>query len=183
MPQCQHRWEMANVRLGFITFEKCYHCNKLKTYFIEEDVPLLGDKYREGNCFWSRVGNAQALRFDIRCSRCGHLEKLDDLMGFMHCTGCIPECQVDILQKEYESERTQVLIAFGFFDKDRVPAISSDKLDILTDYFNQRRDTSRSLIKIVSSELIIDLSRCKGDFIHDVDMLSLEAPDNRTSLL
>jgi hypothetical protein len=182
MPQCHHKWEMTNVRFGFIAFEKCYHCDGLRTYFTEKDLPLLGDKYREGNCFWSRVGNAQALRFDIRCQRCGHIEKLDDLMGLMHCTGCLPDCEVDILQKKYESERTWLLIAFGFFDKDRVPAISSAKLDILTDYFNQRRDTSRSLIKIVSSELIIDLSRCQGDFIHDVDMLSLEAPGTRTSL-
>jgi len=183
MAQCQHGWEMTNVRFGFIAFEKCYHCRELRTYFIEDDVPLLGDKYREGNCFWSRVGNAQALRFDLRCTRCGKIEPLDELMGFMHCTGCLPDCQVDILQKQFEMEKTWVLIAFGFFDKGRVPAISPSKLDILTDYFNQRRDTSRSRIKIVSAELIIDLSRCRGDFIHDVDMLSLEAPDRRTSLL
>jgi len=59
--------------------------------------------------------------------------------------------------------------------------IPDNKLDILTDYFNQRRDTSRSRMKIVPFNLIEDLSRCKGEFMHDVGMLSLEPPEDRKS--
>lgn len=182
MPDCQHLWEMTNVQFGFVVFEKCFHCGGLRTYFSAENVPILGDKYREGDCFWSRVENAQSFRFDLQCKRCNHLEKFDDIMGLLHCTGCLPECKVDILRIRYEAEKTWILVAFGFLSKEETRPIPEYKLDVLSDYFNQRRDTSRSRIKIVSFDLIEDVSHCRGDFIHDVGMLSLEPPKERKSL-
>lgn len=176
MSECQHRWEMTNVRFGFVVFEKCFHCSQVRTYFSTEQVSILGDKYREGDHFWSRVENAQSFRFDLRCTRCNSLEKFDDLMGLLHCTSCMPECEIEALQKKLEAEKTWVLVAFGFLPQAKTEPMPARKLDVLTDYFNQRRDTSRSRIKIVSFNLIKDLSRCKGDFIHDVEMLSAEPP-------
>jgi hypothetical protein len=182
MSACQHQWEMANVQFGFVVFEKCFHCKSLRTYFSAEDHPILGDIYRQGDCYWNRMENAQSFRFDLRCTKCDRLEKFGDLMGLLHCTGCLPGCQVDLLQKKYEAERTWLLVAFGFLPKAREEPIPEYKLDILTDYFNQRRDTSRSRIKIVPFTLISDLSLCKGDFIHDVGMLSQEPPAERKPL-
>jgi len=182
MSGCQHQWEMANVQFGFVVFEKCSHCNGLRTYFCVEDRPILGDKYREGHCFWARVENAQSFRFDVRCARCGQLVKLDDLMGFLECTGCLPDCPVELLQAELEPTRTWILVAFGFLSKERTLPLEPFKVDVLTEYFNQRRDTTRSRIRIVSFDLIEDLSRCQGQFIHDVGMLSLEPPPERKPL-
>ncbi len=176
MPECQHQWEMTNIQFGFIVFEKCYHCKSLRTYFTTEDDPLIWDKYREGDCFWNRVENAQSFKFDLRCTKCNRLEKFDDLMGFLHCTSCMPDCEVEILQRKYEAEKTWILVAFGFLPEAKTTPIPEYKLDILTEYFNQRRDTTRSRMKIVSFNLIEDLSRCKGDLIHDVGMLSEEPP-------
>jgi hypothetical protein len=176
MGECRHQWEMANINFGFVVFEKCFHCNGLRTYFSTEGNPVIGDKYREGACFWSRVENAQSFRFDLRCKTCNHIEKFDDLMGLMHCTGCMEDCEVEIIQKRLEPERIWILVAFGFMDKKKAIPISPQKLDFLTDYFNQHRDTNRSKIKIISYDLIKDLSRCRGDFMHDVGMLSQEAP-------
>jgi len=182
MSTCQHQWEMTNIQFGFVVFEKCFHCNSLRTYFSIEDHPILGDIYHEGDCYWNRVENAQSFRFDLRCTKCGHLEKFADLMGLLHCTGCLPDCQVDVLRREYEAEKTWLLVAFGFLPKALEEPIAEYKLDLLTDYFNQRRDTSRSRIKIVPFHLISDLSRCKGDFMHDVGMLSQEPPEERKPL-
>ncbi|MCK4821910.1 hypothetical protein KA005_39455 [bacterium] len=179
MTKCQHRWEMTNIRFGFIVFEKCFHCNGLRTYFSEEDNPILGDRYREGDCQWTRVENAQSFMFDLKCKECNRVEKFDDLMGLMHCTGCLPDCELDILQKKYEAEKTWIVIAFGFLPAAHKKPISARKLDILTDYFNQRRDTSRSKIKVLSFNLIKDLSLCRGDFIFDVGMLSREPQEDR----
>ena len=181
MPGCQHQWDMIHIQFGFICFEKCFHCNGLRTFFSQEDNPILGDKYREGDCMWSRVENAQSIRFDLQCTKCGKLEKYDDLMGLLHCTGCLENCEVDMLQRKFEPERTWLLVAFGFLPRAVSDPIPDYKLDILTDYFNQRRDTSRSRMKIVPFNLIEDLARCKGDFIHDVGMLSLEPPEDRKS--
>jgi hypothetical protein len=182
MSQCQHQWEMVNVTFGFVVFEKCFHCQGLRTYFSREDIAFLGDKYREGDCYWSRVENAQSFQFDLRCAKCGRLEKYADLMGFLHCTGCLPDCPVEILRRKSEEERTGILVAFGFLPEAKNHPISGERLDMLTQYFNGRRDTRRSRIKIVPFSLIEDLSRCKGDFLHDVGMLSQEPPGERPSL-
>lgn len=182
MPECQHQWDMISIQFGFVVFEKCFHCNGLRTYFSMEDTPILGDKYREGDHYWSRVENAQTLRFDLQCNRCNRIEKFNDLMGLLYCTSCLPDCEVEILRRKYEAERTWLLVAVGFLPKVLAEPILSYKLELLTDYFNQRRDTSRSRIKIVSFNLIKDLSYCKGDFIHDVGLLSLEPPKDRKPL-
>ena len=179
MSECRHRWEMANIQFGFVVFEKCSHCNNLRTYFSTDDT---WDEYREGDCLYSIVENAQTFRFDLKCRDCGHLEKFDDLMGLLYCTSCMDDCEVEILRKKCAAEKTWVLVAFGFLPQARTNPIPQEKLDILTDYFNQRRDTSRSKIKIISFNLIEDLARCRGEFIHDVGMLSQE-PEERQPLL
>jgi len=170
---------MANIQFGFVVFEKCSHCNNLRTYFSVEDT---WDEYREGDCLWSIVENAQTFRFDLKCRDCNHLERFQDLMGLLYCTSCLPDCEVEVIRKKCEAEKTWILVAFGFLPQALTNPISERKLDILTDYFNQRRDTARSKIKIVSFNLISDLSRCRGEFIHDVGMLSQE-PEERKHLL
>lgn len=183
MLDCEHFWEMTDIRFGYVVFEKCFHCNELRTYFTVDDVPVLGDKYREGECYWSQVANAQSFVFDLRCTKCAQVEPFDDIMGLLHCTGCLPECLVDILRLRYEAQNTWILVAFGFLPREKNRPIPEYKLEMLSDYFNQRRDKTRSRIKIVSFGLIKDFSRCRGDFIHDVGMLSAEPPGERRSPL
>jgi hypothetical protein len=103
-------------------------------------------------------------------------------MGLLHCTACLSDCPVELKRQQLEKERTFILVAFGFLPKALQDPIPQEKLDLLTDYFNQRRDTSRSKIKILPFTLIQDLPRCKGDFIHDVGMLSQEPVTERKPL-
>ncbi len=134
MPACQHQWEMTDVEFGFVVFEKCFHCNGLETYFTVEANPVLGDKYRDGDCFWSVVENAQSFRFNLRCSKCNQVEKFDDLMGFLHCTGCLEDCRVDMLRKQLEPKKTWILVAFGFLKKTgktRDPLLQTGHIDRL----------------------------------------------------
>jgi hypothetical protein len=181
---CKHVWEMANIQFGFVVFEKCFHCNGLRTYFTLEHITYLGDKYREGDHFWSRVENAQTFRFDLRCARCGRVEKFDDLMGLLYCTGCLPDCPVEIQRQKLEAERTWVVLASGFLTEGQVRprVIPSEKLETLADYFNQRRDTSRSRIAILPFDLAGGFVECKAEFLHDVGMLSQEPPRERKQL-
>jgi len=183
MTDCRHRWEMTNIRFGFVSFERCHHCKGLRTFFSPEYRPFLGEEYLEDAHHWRLVESAQSFQFDLRCSRCAHVESFSDLMGLMHCTGCLPACGVDVLRQRFESTRTWIVVAFGFLTEGpRGPQpILPHKLQMLTDYFNQRRDTSRSRIAVVSFDLISEYSVCRGDFLHDVGMLSQEPPQDRRS--
>ena len=180
MPSCLHQWEMTNIQFGFIVFEKCSHCDKLRTYFSPQ---VVGDDYREGDCLWKAMENAQSFRFDLKCKICDQLERYDDIMGFMYCTSCLADCEVEILQQKYAQEKTWVMVAFGFLTDSIPKPISPERLKIFDEYFNQRRDTSRSTIKFLSYDLIENFSYCKGEFILDVGMLSSEPPTERKPLL
>jgi hypothetical protein len=174
---------MINIRFGFVAFEKCFHCNGVRTFFTKEGAAIIGDKYREGNHFWNRVENAQTFRFDLRCWKCNDLERFDDLMGLLYCTGCLPDCRVEILRKKLEADRTHILLACGHLGEGETKPkqLSLCKLDKLTGYFNQRRVTSRSRIAIIPFDLEDGFSRCKGEFLHDVGMLSPEPIVTRKS--
>jgi hypothetical protein len=176
MPKFQHTWEMTDIQFGFIIFEKCVRSNNLRTYFSKNNPPSIGDEYREDNHTWRCMESVQSFRFNLRCKKCGRLEKFYDLMGFLYCTGCLPDCEVEIQQKKLEPQKKWVMLAFGHLPKKQALSFSQKRLDILQNYFNQRRDTSRSTIVILSYDLIENFSRCKGEFIHDVGMLSNESP-------
>ncbi len=179
MAECQHRWAMINQQFGFTVFEKCSHCQSVRTYFSLHDT---WDEYKEGQCHWAIVENAQTFKFDLQCSNCGKVEKFDDLLGLLFCTSCIADCEVEIIRRECAKDRIFILVAFGFLPEAESQPIPERKLQILSDYFNQQRDTSRSRIKIIWFDKIKSLPLCRGEFIHDVGMFSLEAPEERKPL-
>ena len=101
MPECQHQWEMTHIEFGFLVFEKCSQPYSLRTYFSAKDHPVIGEKYRDGNSDWTIMENAQSFLFDLKCKKCNLVEDFREIMGFMYCTGCLPDCEVEILQKKY----------------------------------------------------------------------------------
>ncbi len=179
MAPCTHFWEMTNLRHGFAVFEKCSHCQNIRTYFSTTDT---WDEYREGECTWSIVENTQTVQFDLRCTRCRRVEEYSDLLGLMTCTSCMEDCEVERIQKRLEAERIWVLVAFGNLPGALSKPLPQHKLDILGDFFNQRRDTKRSRIRFLPSNLIPNVPLCRGDFILDIGRLSLEPPSPQKQL-
>lgn len=174
--KCVHQWEMVNVKYGFMITEKCFHCDKIATFFSSKEKPPL-EEYREGDHFWNVVESAQSFQFDLKCSTCGHVEEYDDLMGLMMCTGCDENCEVNILMKKLEPERTWVYVAFGFQPSDEGKQLSKEKIAFLEDYFNQRRKSSKSRIKIVSHQMVKNYATCYAEVIRDLHLLSLTPPE------
>ncbi len=174
---CSHSWEMTNVQSGFIITEKCFKCNKTSTYFSFEDRPPL-EEYHEGEHFWNVMGNAQSVCFDLKCKKCQLEIPLKELSGLMMCTGCNEKCKIDKLMRKLEKDRVWVYIAFGFHPIDENQQLSKEKIAIIEDYFNQRRGSSTSKIKIVSYDMIDDFDSCSGEVIKDIGLLSLTPPEN-----
>ncbi|MFH1159953.1 MAG: hypothetical protein V1733_03275 [bacterium] len=173
---CKHLWEMIHIQPGFIITENCFRCNKTSTYFSFDQSPPL-EEYREGEHFWNVVESAQSIQFDLQCTQCGEIVQFNELSGLMMCTGCDEKCAIDKLMKELEKDRVWVYVAFGFFPVSERKQLSPEKISILEEYFNQRRKSSRSRIKIVSSEPIDSISTCFAEVIKDVGMLSLTPPE------
>jgi hypothetical protein len=174
--ECNHSWKMINVAYGYIITEKCSKCEVISTYFTFEDRPPL-EEYREGDHFWNVVESAQSFRFDFQCADCGQIVKFDELMGLLMCTGCDKKCQVYKLQEILEKEKTWVYVAFGFLPKASHKQLTAEKIAMLEDFFNHRRNCAESRIKIVSQELVTNYSLCYGKVIKDVNMLSLTVPE------
>jgi len=174
---CKHSWEMTNVKPCFIITEGCFECKKISTYFSLEEKPPI-EEYRDEKHIWNVLGHAQSIRFDLQCKKCGKLVKLEEFAGLMMCTSCEENCKVCSLMQELEKERTWVYVAFGFLPPDERKQLDKEQISVLEDYFNQRRQSSTSKIKIVSGDLIDDFSLCYGDIIKDVDMLSTKPPEN-----
>ena len=87
------------------------------------------------------------------------------------------------MRQECDAKKVFLLVAFGFLPIAERKPFPPHRLEILTDYFNQRRDTSRSTVQLVSYDMIEKIPLCKGDFLYDRGMLSLEPEIDREPLL
>ncbi len=174
---CKHLWQISNIKPCFIITEFCYKCKKTTTYYSLEERPPI-EEYQEEGHFWNTLGHDQSIRFDLQCEKCGKLVKMEELAGLMMCTGCEEDCKVYSLMKDLEKERTWVYVAFGFLPFDERKQLDQEQISILEDYFNQRRKSLTSKIKIVSGDIIDNFSLCYGDIIKDEDMLSSKSPEN-----
>lgn len=168
---------MVDVQTGFIITETCYRCKKISSYFSFEDTPPL-EEYRDKEHFWNVIGSTQSIRFNLLCSSCQKLVQFNELSGLMMCTSCDKKCEVDKIMKKLAKERTWIYIAFGFLPIEEREQVSPEKIAILEDYFNHRRQSSTSKIKIFGPDLINNISTCYAEVIQDVGMLSLTPPDN-----
>jgi len=104
-------------------------------------------------------------------------------MGLLYCTGCMSDCRLEVLRSELEARRSFLVLACGFLDENhpKPKQVPVRKLQRLADYFNQRRDRSRSTISMVAFDLDDGFARCKAEFLHDVGMLSPEPVTVRKS--
>jgi hypothetical protein len=76
---------------------------------------------------------------------------------------------------ELAKEKTWIYVAFGYLPIDEKKQLTQEKIEILEEYFNQRRTSTKSKIKIVSHELIGDITNCYGEVIMDTNLLTLTA--------
>ena len=176
---CSHKWVIHDPIYGFLMTEKCFHCEIISTYFSEDQKPPL-EEYRDGEHYWNFMESAQTVRFGLKCAACGKVVELKEMLGLMLCTGCDERCDVEKLHKKLEAERTWVYVAFSFFPVGKHRQLSDGQITALEDYFNQRRKSKTSRIKIVSGKMVLSLKHCYGEIIRDLDMLSLQQPASKT---
>ena len=176
--KCSHVWEMVNVASGLIVMKKCFHCGKVSTCFCFHDkLPL--EPCREGEHFWNFVEGDPTFHFDLKCLNCGTLVKFSELVGLMMCTGCDERCEVDVLRRELEPEKTQVCIALGRRPIEERKQLPEDKITFLQDYFDQQGKSLKSRIKVVPDAMVRSIDNCYAEVIKEVDMLLTSVPKSK----
>ena len=166
--KCSHTWEMVNIVRGLIVMKKCFHCGKVSTCFTFHNNPPLEASHEESH-FWNFVESDEAFHFDLKCTKCGTLVKLDELVGLMICTGCDQTCEVDILKRKVEPEKIRVCIALGCQPIEERKQLPPEKFAVLEDFFSQQFNSLKSLV--VPYKRVKSIASCYADVIKDVDML------------
>jgi hypothetical protein len=167
---CSHHWTIVNHRGGFLVVEGCFHCRSRISFFSEEPVPPVDD-YREGDHFWSHLGNFQASKFDLRCEKCGAEVKLRDVTALMLCMKCNPDCGVYKAGAGSENRKAWVYTALCANTSHATGAcVSAEGIEALNEYFNQGLHDPSKKILIVPCRLRPDVDTCEGVVLADVGL-------------
>jgi len=170
---CRHRWAMTNVRSGYLVVEGCFHCRQRISFFSEEPVPPIDD-YREGDHFWTHLGDFQASKFDLKCGLCGREVSLKDVVATMLCLRCDPSCGVYQAGAETPDAVTWVYAALCA-DTSHVSGqcVSAEGILALNEYFNADLKNPAKKIIVVPCRLRRSVDKCQGVVLADVGLTEL----------
>jgi len=170
---CRHRWTMTHLRPGYLVVEGCFHCRQRTSFFSTEPVPPIDD-YREGDHFWTHLGDFQASVFDLRCERCGREVPLKDVLAIMLCLRCDPECGVYKAGGEPPAAGTWVYAALCANTSHVSGVCVSDTgIQALNEYFNAGLESSGKRIVVVPCRLRRSVDKCQGVVLADVGLTEL----------
>jgi hypothetical protein len=166
MGSCEHKWEMVDIRYGYLVVEGCPQCGGRSSFFSEEAVAPV-DAYREGDHFWSYLGSSQAIKFNLECTKCEMLVNLDDMMGLMISTCNDPQCKVAQIGIK-EGKGTMAYVALcADSSHTSGKCVSAQGIKALNEYFNQNIKTSGKKIVIVPCDTCCNFDKCGGILIAD----------------
>jgi hypothetical protein len=170
---CAHKWAMANTRSGYLVVEGCFHCGNKISFFSMEPAPPI-DEYREGDHFWSHMGNFQASRFDLKCEKCSLAVPLHDVTAMMLCMRCNPECGVFKAGSEGRDRKTWVYVALcANTSHASRKCVSVEGIRVLNEYYNRGLQDSSKEIVVVPCELRKSVDTCQGIVLADVGLTEL----------
>ena len=169
--ECDHEWEMTNVRNGYLVMEGCFSCGGRLSFFSEEPVPPQDD-YREGDHFWSYRGSFQATKFNLKCTKCEQIVDLQDVNALMLCTNCDPDCEVSKAGKESDVPCWAYVAICPDTTHDKGICVSEEGIRRLNEYYNQRR-SSGSRIKVLPCRMRRSVDQCHGIYLADIGLTEL----------
>lgn len=168
-----HDWQICNEQSGYLIVEGCYNCNGRISFFSEEVVPPKDD-YKEGKHYWSYETSYQAMKFDLRCSKCGNEVHLKDVMALMLCNRCDPECKVYQEGEKQSVRRAWVYVALCANSTHETGiCISDEGITALNEYFNAGLADSEKKIIVLPCNQRKSVDRCQGIVLADVGLTEL----------
>jgi hypothetical protein len=131
------RYEMVNVRPGFLMIEQENHTLARRSYFVAERVPPM-EEYREGNEFWKPQSAAQTFQFDVRDTRTGEVVLFGDLVGLLYYACCSKDSTIYRIGDLAHDQRVSLYVAITTEDTTGPAPMPLEKVRILNALFNER---------------------------------------------
>ncbi len=170
----RHRYEMVNVRPGYVMVEHEVFSREKRSYFSAEAVAPV-EEYREGPKIWKFSGMAQSFQFDLCDHESGQLTKFDELLGLVPYSGCSPDTDIYRLGDLAQSEKIWIYVAitYGRPETARHPGWL-EKLRILNRYFDERLQTPNKKILILPDFFGLYKEFSHGQILADFGLTAME---------
>jgi len=169
-----YRYEMVDVRPGYIVIEHELKSKAMRAYFCPDPVAPI-EEYREGNRIWQHTATAQSLRFSIRDSRSGEVTPFDELLGLAFYGSCPKGSEIfeigDIALEHMVS--IYVAVTGEGAGGERV-GLAIEKLRILNRYFNERLRNREKKILILPDRFDLYREFSHGHIMVDLGLTAME---------
>jgi hypothetical protein len=142
------RYEMVNVRPGFLMIEQENHTLARRSYFAAERVPPM-EEYREGNAFWKPQAAAQTFQFDVRDTGSGEVVSFGELVGLLYYACCAEGSTIRQIGDLAHDERVSLYVAITTEDAAGPSPMPLEKVRILNTLFNERLVSPRKKVLIL----------------------------------
>lgn len=131
------RYEMVNVRPGYLMIEQEEHTLVRRSYFASDRVPPW-EEYREGNAFWRPQGAAQTFQFDVRDTVTGEVVPFGELAGLLYYACCSRDSTVYRIGDLAHDQRISLYVAISTEDEEGPVLMPAEKVRVLNALFNER---------------------------------------------
>jgi len=172
MDICIHKWEMTNIRHGYLVVEGCAQCGGRSSFFSTEAIAPI-DEYQEGEHFWTYFGSSQAVKFDLKCTKCEKIVNLNDMLGLMLSICEEPGCELAGISKR-QGKGIWIYVALCADNTHSSSKCVSDAgIKALNEYFNQFIKKPGKNIMVVPCRKCCNPDRCRGIVLADVGLTEL----------
>ncbi len=169
-----HRYEMVNVRPGYVIVERDLFSSAVRSYFSAEPVPPK-DEYREGNRIWKYSGMAQSFQFDVRDNTTGEVVKFRELLGLVYYGSSPENSDLHRIGEIAHENKISIYAAITYEGPDgsRIN-LSPEKVRILNRVFNDRIRTPEKKILILPDLFNLYRAVSYGEIMIDFGLTSME---------
>ena len=167
------RYEMVNVRPGYLIIEQENQTLARRSYFAAEQTPPL-EEYREGNRFWKPHEAAQAFQFDVRDTRTGEVVSFGELAGLLYYGCCARDSALHKMGDLAHEQRISLYVAITTESEEGPAPMPLEKVRVLNTLFNERLTSPGKKVLILPD--LFDLQReiTYGQIAIDFGLTSME---------
>ncbi len=170
-----HRYEMVNVRPGYVIVEQEMFSRSFRSYFSDEPVPPK-EEYWEGKRLWTHAGLAQSFQFDVLDHETGETVPFRELLGLLYYACAREGSDIRRLGEIAHENRISVYIAITYEAEDGSRLnISQEKISILNRLYNERLRSRDKKILILPDLFGLYREVSFGQIAIDFGLTSMEA--------